>query len=144
MLSLGCLFGCGYEDESFETVDMPLHSIDIIVSKQRPANVRITAIGFAGGCDKNPKIYYERDGNTISLWATMDTCVGCMCPTLVFDLQGEVTVAGLDIGTYKVVAAGNELMTFSITDIESFVKKIKQKGPLMKRMPIFSEVIVYE
>ena len=28
MFSLGCLFGCG-DDGHFETVDMPLHSVDI-------------------------------------------------------------------------------------------------------------------
>ena len=120
MFSLGCLFGCG-DDGHFETVEMPLHSVDIIVSKQRPAEVRITATGYAGGCDKNPKIYYKRDGDTIRLSATMDTCVGCLCPTLVFDLQGAVTVAGLNVGTYKVVSAGNELMTFSITDTEHYI-----------------------
>ena len=48
MFSLGCLFGCG-DDGHFETVEMPLHSVDIIVSKQRPAKVRITATGYAGG-----------------------------------------------------------------------------------------------
>lgn len=46
MFSLGCLFGCG-DDGRFETVDMPLHSVDIIVSKQRPAEAQITASGYA-------------------------------------------------------------------------------------------------
>ena len=90
------------EWESYEKeVDIGIEAVDILsISQERPVEVLIGAVGshFNTCVNRDANVYYEREGNTIRLWASMKILdgYGVICGDAVTEAYGEVSVGNLE------------------------------------------------
>ena len=128
MLSVVVWFiGCGFIGPE----DMPVEKVGLLyVSENRPATVVIGVLGsHHDGCVDGAKVSADREGNTIYLSATKRVTPGFFggCEQAVVDLYEEVSVRNLEVGEYKVMDGGYELLKFRIAADAGYVKS----GPIV-------------
>ena len=116
------------ESEGYEAkeVDMRIEAVGILsISEERPAEVLIGAIGshFNTCVNMDAKIYYEREGNTIRLWASKQILDGAVCGQAVTEAYGEVSVGNLEVGEYQIVSDSRELHQFRIEEDTGYVTR---------------------
>lgn len=119
--------GCGFIGT--EEVDMQVEKVGLLsVSENRPATVLIGVLGshHNTGADADAKVSADRDGNTIHISATKRVFGGAQGDA-VSDVYGEVTVRNLEVGEYKIMNGGHELLKFRIAADAGYVKS----GPIV-------------
>lgn len=114
------LTGCDY----YSNVSTSITDIAIIsISDERPADVVIRITGFhRDTCVSQPKVYYDRKGNTIQVSAKYNVGGGFGgCGDAETEVYGDVTIRKLEVGKYKIITHDTEQMQLHIEKDAAYV-----------------------
>lgn len=124
ILILFLLTGCSFDDNGSIDVEMGIIDVNVLsISDDRPAEVVIGVEGInSNTCGGSANVYYERDGDTIRVWATKSVYKGFEpCGEAITDVYGTVTVGQLAVGEYKIMIDDQERIRFRVEDDAGYV-----------------------
>lgn len=120
ILLTGCDSGSGVPTTKMDITDIGIISI----SDERPADVVIRVTGwYKNTCVSQPKVYYDRNGNTIQVSAKYKAggSSSGFCGQAITEVYGDVTIRKLEVGKYKIITHDTEQMQLHIEEDTAYV-----------------------
>ena len=133
LLISSMIYFVGCSDDDWVTQSIYIQSIEVSISESRPAQAVVTVTGsHPNGCvSPHAEIHHRRNGNTIYISGqkSVSHSPGGYCEQIVTEVRGQVSISGLSVGEYNVIADDLELV-FHIEDDESWIVG----GPLIENI----------